>query len=374
MKNSFSIMILFLLSACGGQPTQTEKENVNEKNAVELTAAQLKNAKITVEEIKQQEISGIIKVSGKIDVPPQNLVSISVPFGGYLKSTKLLPGMHVNNGEVIAVLEDQQYIQLQQDYLTTQSKLTLAEAEYLRQKELNESKASSDKIFQSAKAEYEALKISLAALNEKLSMINIDSKLLNEKNMSRSIKLYAPFEGFVSKVNVNIGKYLNPTDVLFELVNPDDIHLNLTVFEKDLSQLDVGQKLIAYSNTHPEKKYNCEILLVSKDIANDRSAEVHCHFEKYDKNLLPGMYMNAEISSKNLSAYVVPDSAVVSYEGNEYVFVATSTNKYLMQEIKAGLSENGLVELKNGESFKNKKIVTGGAYTLLMALKNKSEG
>jgi hypothetical protein len=50
----------------------------------------------------------------------------------------------------------------------------------------------------------------------------------------------------VSKVNVNIGKYVNPSDVLFELINPDDIHLNLKVYEKILetSKWDNGLRPI----------------------------------------------------------------------------------------------------------------------------------
>ena len=71
----------------------------------------------------RKEISSILKLNGIVDVPPQNMVSISVPLGGYLRSTSLLPGMHVRKGDVIAVMEDQQYIQLQQDYLTAKAKI-----------------------------------------------------------------------------------------------------------------------------------------------------------------------------------------------------------------------------------------------------------
>jgi len=65
--------------------------------------------------------------------------------------------------------------------------------------------------------------------------------------------VYSPINGFVSTVNVNIGKYVTASDVLFELVNPTDIHLALTVYEKDLNRLFIGQKLAAYSNNQPEK-------------------------------------------------------------------------------------------------------------------------
>ena len=112
-------------------------------------------------------------------------------------------------------MEDQQYVQLQQDYLTTKSKLFFAEKEYQRQKELNQNQASSDKVFQQAKADYLSLKINLSALEQKLRLIAIDPEKLSEQNISKSITIKAPFDGFVSKVNVNIGKYVNPSDVVF---------------------------------------------------------------------------------------------------------------------------------------------------------------
>jgi cobalt-zinc-cadmium efflux system membrane fusion protein len=136
------------------------------------------------------------------------MVSISVPLGGYLKSTKLLPGMKVKKGEVIANIEDQQYIQLQQDYLTAKSKLSYIEKEYQRQKELNQSKASSDKVFQETETTYQGQKILVKSLSEKLRLISINPDKLDENNLSRSINLYAPIDGFVSTVNVNIGKYV----------------------------------------------------------------------------------------------------------------------------------------------------------------------
>lgn len=90
----------------------------------------------------------MLKVTGKIDVPPQNMVSVSVALGGYLKWTNLLPGMRIKKGDLLAIMEDQQYIQLQEEYLTAKAKLNFAEKDYNRQKELNQIKANSDKIFQ----------------------------------------------------------------------------------------------------------------------------------------------------------------------------------------------------------------------------------
>jgi cobalt-zinc-cadmium efflux system membrane fusion protein len=376
MKNKIiGSLLLLIIVSCNTKSTEEKTpETALASNVASLTDAQLKNATIETGNFEKRSISSVLKVNGKIDVPPQNLVSVSMPLGGYLKSTHLLPGLHVNKGEVIATMEDQQYVQLQQDYLTTKSKLFYAQKEYERQKELNQNQASSDKIFQLADSEYSNLRITLSALGEKLKLINVNPATLSEKTISKSVNIYAPINGFVSKVNVNIGKYVNPSDVVFELINPSDIHLNLKIFEKDITKLSIGQKLVAYTNNQPDKKYKCDILLISKDLSIDEhTADVHCHFENYDKTLLPGMYMNADIELKSNDVMTLPQDAIVSFEGKEYVFVTINKNQFRMTEVKTGNSENGSVEILNPEPIQDKKIVTKGAYTILMTLKNKTD-
>lgn len=375
MKNIYLITFAFLITACGSgteQETSTEANNGAE-NVVVLNEKQLNAAKLSFAKLEEKVIGSFITANGSIDVPPQNMISVSVPLGGYLKSTKLLPGLQIRKGDVIAIMEDQQYIQMQQDYLTTKAKLVYSKSEFERQKELNASKASSDKVFQQIQMEYNTLRISLNSLEQKLKMINIKPESITENNISSSIKIFSPINGFVAQVNVNIGKFVNPSDILFELIDPSNIHLNLKIFEKDLNKLSIGQKLIAYSNNDPSKKYEAKINLISRDLSSERIAEVHCHFENSDKSLAPGMYMNAEIQLKNDRKLAITEEAIVSFESSDYVFVKKSDNSFEMMLIKIGSIENGFAEVLNAESFKDKQLVIKGAYTLLMSLKNKSE-
>jgi len=270
-------------------------------------------------------------------------------------------------------MEDQQYIQLQHDYLTAKARLNFTTQEFERQKELNQSKASSDKVFQQTESDYITEKINVKSLSEKLKLIGINPDQLNENTISKSINIRSPIAGYVSKVNVNIGKYTQPSEVLFELINPEDIHLALTLFEKDLYKISIGQKVIAYTNGQPDKKYECEIILIGQNLSADRSTEVHSHFEKYDKSLVPGMYMNAEIELKNNKVYALPDESIVRYKNNQYVFIREEEKRYTLVEVKTGDSENGFTEIISGETLSGKDIVVKGAYSLLMLLKNKTQ-
>ena len=108
MKSNILIIAATLLFiGCNSKKDENNaaEKTISEKEVV-ITKEQLKNAAITSELMSEKELSATINVNGVIDVPPQNLVSISMPLGGYLKNTKLLPGMFVKKNEVIAVMED----------------------------------------------------------------------------------------------------------------------------------------------------------------------------------------------------------------------------------------------------------------------------
>src|SRR6266498_52090 len=385
MQRGYIIAVIIFLLACNNQKatekkTKTDAKTQTSENIVSLTPEQLANAGIVIGKLELKTISSTLKVNGKVDVPPENMVMISVPMGGYLQNQRLLPGMSVRKGQVIAVIEDQQYIQIQQDYLTAKARLGYLEKEYERQRDLNQSKATSDKQFQQTESEYKTQQVLAKSLSEKLRLIGISPDRLNVNSISRSINIYSPITGYVSKVNVSMGKYVSPADILFEIINPADIHLELNIFEKDINKLKVGQKILAYSNNNPAKKYNCKIVLINKDVSPDRSAEVHCHFEQYDKDLIPGMFMNAEIELNNVQAYILPEEAIVNYENKTYVFITKDKNQFELTPIQTGIIQNGMVEIITERltdpiaiGFEKKMFVTKGAYTLLMKLKNSGE-
>ncbi|MCC8407942.1 efflux RND transporter periplasmic adaptor subunit [Mucilaginibacter sp. UR6-1] len=364
-----------LISACGNDKNteKQQEEPVADTTIVKLTPEQIKNAGIETGTPQPENISGELTLQGSIDVPPQSTISVSFPLGGYLKSTELLPGVHVKRGQVLGVLEDMQFIQLQQDYLSAKEKFLFSSAEYKRQLELNASKASSDKVLQQSKTEMEGQRINMQALAQKLNLIGINPLRLTPGNISKSVNILSPIDGFVAKVNVNIGKYTSPTDVLFELVNPKDIHLALNVFEKDVNQLRIGQRVIAYTNDHPEKKYEAEILLISKNLDQDRMATVHCHFEKFDARLLPGMFMNAEVAVKNKKALTVNEDAVVRWQNKHYVFKQIGNNTYRMSEVMPGEVNAGREEINGTGIDSTTRLVTKNAYSLLMKMKNSAE-
>jgi len=370
------IILITLLSACNNhaekaaEPEQNTA-NANVENEVILSPVQAKNSDILIGEPQTRLMHTELKVSGVVDVPPKNIVSISIPLGGYLKKMALIPGQKVKQGEVLATMEDPQYIDLQQDFLTAKSRLEYLQADFDRQRTLNQTKSTSDKIFQQAKADFESQKVLVRSLGEKLRLLGISPDLLSESSISRSIQVYSPISGYVTKVNVNTGKYVTPSDVLFELINPADLHIRLTVFENDASNLVIGQKITCATNNRPDEKYTASIHLITPNISENRATEVHCHLEGNHKKLFPGTFVNASIELNNANVLSVPEDAVVKWEDKNYLFSQIGTNHFRLLPVETGSSSDGFIEIKS--PIPGGSIVVKNAYTLLMKLKNSAE-
>ena len=364
-----------LLAACS---TKVEKENAVAKgeaqvtNTVTLTKAQLDLAKLSIGNLSAMQMHKTIKVNGFIDVPPQNMLSVSIPMGGYVKKANLIPGEKVNKGAVLAVLEDASYVSLQQDYLTAKSKLVYLEADYNRQKALNASKSSSDRQFQLALSEFESQKYLVKSLSEKLQLMGIIPAQLSENNISKSIAFKSPMSGYVTKVNVNAGKYVAPTDVLFEIMDPSDLHARLVVFENEATAIKKGNKVKFTENNKPGKTYDAEVHVITPNIEEERTTEVHCDLISKNTGLFPGTFVNAEIELNNVEVQVIPAASVVKWQNKSYVFVETAAATYVMIPVVTGMESKGMVEIVSGITAAQ-KVVVANAYTLLMKLKNSSE-
>lgn len=390
LKYSYTYFLLCIiaLASCTPASENTEAQDTTHtetENLVEMTSAQIRNAGVEVGNLMRRQISGTIRVSGKLDVPPQQLISVSAPLGGFLKSTPLLQGSRVKKGQRIATIENLDFIQIQQDYLEAKSQFELASADFDRQKQLAKENVNSQKTLQQAESNYKTWQARYMALREKLKVLNLDPGVVENGTMRSSIDLYSPINGYVTDVNVNIGKFANPTDVLFEIVDTEHLHAELIVFERDVPRLKIGQKVrFTLANENAERM--ATVYLIGREIGADRTVQIHCHIDQEDTELLPGMYLTAVVETGGEITPALPEDAVIDYQGKKYIFVESArhsqppatpeqkTNRYfLMSEIQSGNSELGFVAVNVPDSLEKADIVVRGAYSLLSKLKNSED-
>lgn len=382
------ILLIFGVSSCGEQAKEAHDEHAGDEhghaeNSVEMTQAQFKNAEIKIAQIEKRNLSDLLIINGLVDAPPQNLISVSAPLGGYVVSTDLVTGMYVKKGQKLLTIEHQDYIQLQQDYLDKKSQLEYLESDFKRQEKLRTENVNSEKAFQQITSQYKSMKAQVTGLKEKLAFIGINAFSLTENNISRRVTIKAPTSGFVSVMNVNIGKYCNPTDVLIELIDTEHLHAELTVFEKDLGKVKIGQKVRLNIPGSSGEEVMASIYLIGKAINKDRSVKIHAHFDKENKDLVPGMYVNGSISIENNDVFAVNTPSVLTFDGHDYIVLSEGTemekgvkmHHFELKEVVKGVSESGYTEISFVENIDATKVqyVSNGAFSILAMLKNKED-
>jgi RND family efflux transporter MFP subunit len=374
--------------SCSKQDAETKTEtqadtHTHTTEKIVLTEKQFTTSGIELGKIGMRNLSNVVKVNGLLDVPPQNLVTISAVMGGFVRKTDLLQGMKIEKGQLLVVIENQDFIQMQQDYLDTKARLEYSELEYKRQEQLAKENVSAVKIFQQTTADYKSLQAKFAALSQRLATVGISKKNVEAGEITNSVSIFSPISGYVTAVNINLGKFVTSADVLFEIMDTDHLHAELSVFEKDIAKIKIGQKLHLYLANEPEKERQASIYLINPRINTDRTIRVHCHLDKIEPNLMPNTYLKAIIDLGEIATIALPDEAIVAYEEKFYIFVvdnqpadvAKSANKeytFAFIEVQKGVAEQGFTEIILPENVdKNTvQVAIKGAYALLAQLKN----
>lgn len=381
LQHKKSITIAFLacflwLQSCKNNEINTPEEKTTLTtlpNRVVLTEAQYNNANLMLAAPKKMKIGHIITLNGKVEVMPENTISVSSPMAGFVRQIKWIPGMTVKKGEVLVRLEEKEFIQLQQDYLSAKNVLAYAKLDLERQTELSKNQASSDKVLQQAEEKVKQSQILVTSLATKLRLIQINPATLHAENITSQIIITAPATGTITEVAVNLGKYVEAGENIITIMGFNGSKLVLKAFEKDLPFLKKGQKVFAYSNAEPDKKITGKIDYIVRNIGEEGFANIICSPDNVSEQLFPGLYLNVDIEAQSLESWTVPEDAIILFEGKEYVFVEKETRTYEMVKVSTGQKENKHIQILNEQDIKDQKVVIKGAYTLLMKMKNVEE-
>lgn len=368
---TIALALLVMMVAC--TKTEAPPSQMSARvsgDTVQLTPQQATNAHMSFGKAERRELTTGLRANGMVHVPPQYAYSVTAPFGGIVRTTSVLPGSHVTKGETIVVLESPEFITLQQDYLTTEAMLEASEAELVRQSRLAKDSVNARKKLEAASADTRSLRVQRKALAEKLALINIDVKKLNENTLSRAVRVPAPISGYVTKVNINAGTYIAPNNPIMEIVNTDHMHIELTIFERDVLKLRIDQHVTVALTDAPNVKRDAHIHLIGKDVAADRTISVHAHLNKPDPTLIPGTTLTAVVDAEPRTSWVVPEESVVSFEGKYYIFTG-SASSCIRREVNVGITQDGITEILNNPPWlQTENILVKGAPAVLGAMTN----
>ncbi len=393
MKNKIykilTVMVLTIfVSACGNKENHNENdghshdeeektevnEEHNESEEVMLSQQQFDALKMKIDTLALRNMSGYVEANGTLEVPPQNEAAITTVVGANVVSIEVIEGDKVNKGQVVAYLSHPNIIKLQTDYLNAYSNSELAKKNYERQQKLYDAGVGSGANFQKAEAEYQASKAMVNGLEAQLRILNVNTTSVRNGTIAQRIALRSPIEGFVQKVEVKTGQYVEPQTELFEIVNTHHVHADLMVFEKDVHKVQKGQRVNFTVQSIPDTELTAEIYSVSKTFEdNPKAVHVHAEIENKKGNLIPGMYIQGKIQVDNTQTKALPESAIIKEGERYYVFSVEKENddwSFKPIEVVLGTKDGDWVSVQFTENIEsNTKFAYNNAYYLNAEMK-----
>ncbi|MFC4220080.1 efflux RND transporter periplasmic adaptor subunit [Flagellimonas marina] len=382
---SFGFFVLSLIACKDNQNDTAEIKGENpeaqhhEEAHISLTQSQAEDAGFTYGTFDQEEIKIPIEANGNIELPPNNIASISSLLDAFVVKINFLEGDVVKKGQVLVELKDPAYVKLQQEYLSVYGRLNYLKQELDRQQILNDADVGAKKNLQQAQSEYSAKKAELAALKEQLTYVGISADAIENGKIQNRVYLRAPFGGTVTSVSAHNGEKVMSGQEIMQVINREHMHLELQVFQKDIPKVRKGQMVrFTVPAFEDSPVFEAEVSLVGKNLDMDsKTIRVHAHFEE-NEMLIPGLYTEAKIMQDSKKTRVLPTSAIILDKGTSYFFIKVGTNgkeiNFEKVAFEPGIKSDQYVEVKSyAEIQDTTAIVLKGAYTL-KAVMNKSEG
>jgi cobalt-zinc-cadmium efflux system membrane fusion protein len=358
-------LLLLVISACAKKNSERKAEEPSNPNAIEFSRDQVKMSEIEWGPLQKMAISDVILCNGIIELPPQNYITISPVMGGTVKDIRILPGMYVKKGAILAILEDPGYLSLQEEFLEASSRYTYQKEEYKRQGELTLEQATSLKKMQMTEADFRVLESKVFSLRKQLQMLGLDPDQLKPENIRAYVEIPSPNDGYITNVFKNRGTHMNAGEKLCDLIDKSHLHLQLNVFEKDLPYVKQNQNITFTPAAVPDKNFTAKVELIGQAVdETNHGIPVHAHVSSAGGELKPGMFVTARIMANPRRVYTLPITALVRKENQFFVFLYDG-QKFERTKITTGKEQDQFMEIILPDSgLLNRKFVTRGAYYL----------
>ena len=383
-------LFIMLLTACESK-TESKKETPveaqrEESSMVSLTDEQMKVAGIELGAIEMKNLTNSISVNGTLAVPNQNKALVTSLVGGVLHALNVQPGNSVRKGQVIGTIANTDLSGTQQQLISINAQIKYAEQEQKRQKELVDGNAAPLKNLQKVESEISSLTAQRTALQQHLSVLGVSSS----GSMSSILSITAPISGTISEVSAQIGSNIDASKPIAQIINNSELHLDLFVYEKDLPKVAPGQTIHFTLTNNPGKEYDATIYSIGTAFANETKAiPVHARVINNKAGLIEGMSVTALISLGENVYPAIPDEAIISNDGKDYIFILAKMNEEKSTEkgdheghsvvfnriqVVRGVSEIGYTEIRfMNELPKETKVVVKGAFFLMAKMTNVEE-
>jgi RND family efflux transporter MFP subunit len=311
---------------------------------------------VTVVVPGRSEVGRVVAVSGPLGARRDQPVGIAGQ-GGRVVRVLVDAGSWVRAGQVLAVIDRsvqaQQAAQLAAQVEAAKADAALAQSNYDRavalqgrgfvsKAEIDSKKAARDAAF----AQVRVAQAQLGATRAQIGQLNV----------------VAPTAGLVLARNVELGQIVSPgSGALFRLAEGGEMEMRAQLAQQDLAYVHVGMPA-QVTPVGADHSITGNVWQVAPVIdPQSRLGEVRIAIP-YDMSTRPGGFAEAKITAGQTSAPMLPQSAVLSDEQGNYVYIVNGRNEIERRNIKIGnVDENG-VTIASGLSGNEAIVLSAGPF------------
>ena len=391
MKKLILILLAIAFASCTNEQSKdphadhahdevADAAHPHDDDVLEIDKKVFESMNIKFDSLIRRNLSEAVYATGHLRLPPNNEATVTAMVGANIRDIKVIEGDKVAKGQTLVIMHHPNLVELQTNFIELASELEYLETEYERQKKLFDLDANSGKSFQKVKSEYLSKSARYKGEKKKLQMLGISTDNVLKGEITENIAIKSPIPGFVTKVAVRNGQYINPNDEILSIVNNDHIHADLMIFEKDAMKVKKGQKVRFSTEYIPDRELNAEIYSVGKVFEeNPKAVHIHAEIKDNKEGLIPGIYIKGTILIDSSKVNTLPESALVRDGKDFYAFVYEGKDDDHVQlrrvKVITGLIKDGWVEVKSILSNdKVMKIAQTQAYFLQAEMDKGSVG
>ena len=274
---------------------------------------------------------------------PKSYFLVAPKISGRLEKLMVNIGDPVKRGQLIALLDDEEYAQqveqaraelevAKANLIESRSTLDLSKREFERAQTLRQKKVASESELDAAQAQYKVQdakhKVTLAQVAQK------EAELKAAQVRLSYTKIRASWENgnetrIIGERFMDEGAMLKANDPIVSVLDIHSLTAVIHVIERDYTEVRVGQEAIVTTDAFPDRTFTGKVIRVAPLLKEtSRQARVEMEVPNRGQILKPGMFIRAQIEfARHENAIVVPSVALAKRNGRQGVFVADTQNR-----------------------------------------------
>ena len=361
-KYILTLLCPLLIISCSNNATTKETTGIMiEGDTITLVEDSPILEQIIVQKAELQDFSAEFKTVGTVRPVSGKLAEIAPPFAGRIVKSYIKLGQKVSAGSPIFELNSSEFHEAVKSYFAAQSANEVAQKNYNRQKELAAHGVAAQRDLEQARSEAHIARREFEQAKASLRIFNIDIATLQ---MGQPLKVVSPIAGEVVKSNITIGGYVKEdSDPLVVIADLSKVWVSALVKEKYFGAIQKGDRVEVFTGAHPNKIIWGAIYYIGEMLDEEtRSLEVIVLCDNTDRELKLGMFCEVHFLSSPTQAIILPATAVMQEQNNNYVFVEIAKGKFVRRKVEVESVKGDVVCIISGINEGEKVVIKGGIY------------